>query len=111
MLIFDDMRPEKPIRVFDKGVTVSRPDQYADTFNSFRMSIREGQVVEPEVTTGEPLVNECTHFLDCVKHGKTPVSDGRLGADVVAILEALSRSALGRGVPIDIWQSAERKPS
>jgi predicted dehydrogenase len=109
MLIFDDMRPAKPIRVFDKGVTVSMPDQYADTFNSFRMSIREGQVVEPEVTTGEPLVNECSHFLDCVKHGRTPVSDGRLGADVVAILEALSRSALERGRPVDIWQSAERK--
>ena len=109
MLIFDDMRPEKPIKVFDKGVTVSKPSEYADTFNSFRMSIREGQVLEPEVTTGEPLVNECAHFLDCVKNGRTPISDGRLGADVVAILEALSRSALERGRPVDMWQSADRR--
>lgn len=109
MLIFDDMQPEKPIRVFDKGVTVIRPDEYADTFSSFRMSIREGQVVEPEVTTGEPLVNECFHFLDCIKNGTTPISGGQVGADVVAILEALSRSALEKGRPVDIWQSAGKR--
>ncbi|MFN4894313.1 MAG: Gfo/Idh/MocA family protein [Pseudomonadota bacterium] len=109
MLIFDDMRPEKPIKVFDKGVTVSKPDEYADTFNSFRMSIREGQVIEPDITTGEPLVNECAHFLDCVKHSTTPITDGRLGADVVAILEALSRSALEKGRPVDIWHAAGKR--
>lgn len=105
MLIFDDMRPEKPIKVFDKGVSVTRPSDYADTFNSFRMSIREGQVVEPEVTTGEPLVNECKHFLDCIRDGSSPISDGQLGADVVAILEALSRSSLERGRPVDLWRT------
>lgn len=108
MLTFDDMRPERPLKIYDKGVTVSKPHDYADTFNSFRMSIREGLAVEPEVTTGEPLVNECAHFVDSVLEGKTPKSDGQNGLEVVLILEALTRSLNEGGRPVNLWQKPER---
>lgn len=103
MLTFDDMRPERPLKVFDKGVTVSKPSEYADTFNSFRMSIREGQVIEPEVATGEPLVNECMHFIDSIIAKVRPQSDGRAGLEVVKILEALTRSLHEAGRPVNLW--------
>ncbi len=104
MLTFDDMRPERPIKIFDKGVTVSRPDEYHDTFHNFRMAIREGQSIEPEVTTGEPLVNECSHFIDCILTGNRPLTDGQLGLDVVRVLEALTRSFHENGKPVSMWQ-------
>jgi predicted dehydrogenase len=108
MLTFDDMRPERPIKVFDKGVTISKPPEYADTFNSFRMSIREGQCVEPEITTGAPLKNECCHFIDCVRSGSRPRTDGANGLQVVTVLEALSRSAAEGGRPVSLWQSGRQ---
>jgi predicted dehydrogenase len=108
MLTFDDMRPERPLKVYDKGVTLNKPAEYADTFNSFRMSIREGQCIEPEVTTGAPLQNECMHFIDCVRTGTKPMTDGYNGLDVVRVLEALSRSALEGGKPVSLWQSERR---
>jgi predicted dehydrogenase len=108
MLTFDDMKPQRPLKVFDKGVTVNQPADYADTFHSFRMSIREGQVIEPEVTTGEPLVNECMHFVDCILDNKKPLTDGQNGLDVVTILEALTRSLNESGRPVRLWDNKER---
>lgn len=105
MLTFDDMRPERPLKVYDKGITISAPTEYYDTFNSFRMSIREGACIEPEVTTGAPLQNECNHFIDCVRSGTKPMTDGYNGLDVVRVLEALSRSALEGGRPVSLWES------
>lgn len=110
MLTFDDMRPERPLKVYDKGITISTPAEYHDTFNSFRMSIREGACIEPEVTTGAPLQSECNHFIDCVRSGMTPMTDGYNGLDVVRVLEALSRSALEGGRPISLWESKRVEP-
>ncbi|MEM8743254.1 MAG: Gfo/Idh/MocA family oxidoreductase [Pseudomonadota bacterium] len=39
----------------------------------------------------EPLKLECQHFLDCVKTGATPRTDGREGARVLSVLTAASR--------------------
>jgi predicted dehydrogenase len=108
MLTFDDMQPDRPLKVYDKGVTISKPADYADTFNSFRMSIREGDVIQPEVTTGAPLRNECNHFIDCIINNAKPKTDGYNGLDVVRVLEALSRSALEGGRPVSLWQSEGR---
>jgi predicted dehydrogenase len=105
MLIFDDMRPEKPIKIFDKGVTVSKPPEYSDTFNNFRLSIRDGTCIEPDISTGAPLLNECSHFIDCVRTKARPKTDGRAGLEVVHILEALSRSANEGGRPVSLWRS------
>jgi predicted dehydrogenase len=104
MLIFDDMKPERPIKIFDKGITVSKPSEYSDTFNNFRMSIRDGACVEPDVTTGEPLTNECIHFIDCILSGSTPKTDGQNGLDVVKVLEALTRSFHEDGRPVSLRQ-------
>ena len=107
MLTLDDMRPERPIKIFDKGVTVSKPDEYTDTFNNFRMAIRDGECLEPEITTGEPLVNECSHFIDCILSGKRPLTDGQNGLNVVLVLEALTRSLHEDGRPVSLWQQGQ----
>ena len=104
MLVFDDMRPERPLKIFDKGITVSKPTEYSDTFNNFRMSIREGGCLEPETTTGEPLFNECCHFIDSIVANTRPLTDGYNGLDVVRVLEALTRSIGEGGRPVSLWQ-------
>jgi len=98
MLTFDDVNLVEPLRVYDKQVIDdrSRPD-FVDSFESFRMSVREGDVTAPRVEPSEPLWNECEHFLDCVIEGKTPLSGGAEGLAVVRALDALSRSLAGGG--------------
>ncbi len=108
MLTFDDMQPDRPLSVYDKGVTISTPAEYTDTFKGFRMSIREGDVIHPEISTGAPLRNECHHFIASILNRTRPFTDGYNGLDVVRVLEALSRSALEGGRPVSLWQAEGR---
>ena len=59
--------------------------------------VRDGDVLIPRVVMGEPLRAACEHFLDCVEKGERPRTDGRLGADVVRVLEAVERSLRAGG--------------
>lgn len=45
-----------------------------------------------QVDRHEPLGMECRHFLECIRDDRHPFTDGREGADVVAVLEAAARS-------------------
>ncbi len=102
MIVFDDMLPTRPIRIFDKGVTRLSDPTYADSFESFRTSIFEGDIVEPAVSTGQPLANECKHFIEAVRAGIKPRSDGEFGARVVEALEALEQSVRAGGAPVKL---------
>ena len=98
MLTFDDMNMLEPLRLYDKQVTEqATTPEVVDTFASFRASIRDGDITIPKVSTGEPLRNECEHFLDCIRHEKKPLVGGTEGAAVVRALEAIDRSMRDHG--------------
>jgi predicted dehydrogenase len=50
----------------------------------------------------EPLRIECEHFVDCVRTGQRPRSDGIQGLAVVRVLEAGARSMRAGGAPVAI---------
>ena len=88
MLTFDDVNLTEPIRIYDKFVSdeTTHPT-YVDTFAAFRSSVRDGDIQIPKVSPGEPLKNECEHFLDSISQGLKPRTDGWEGARVVRRLE------------------------
>ena len=45
----------------------------------------------PIVPATEPLRLECQHFVECVREGRVPRSDGASGLRVVRVLEGLQR--------------------
>ncbi len=94
MLMFDDLNSAAPIRLCDNQVTSDTVSPaWVDTLDSFRASIHQGEVSTPEVSSGEPLKNECDAFLDAVEAGDLePPSSGAFGVDVVRVLEAIDRS-------------------
>jgi predicted dehydrogenase len=47
----------------------------------------------------EPLDAECRHFIECVRTGARPRTDGEHGAQVVRLLEAAERSLKSGGAP------------
>ena len=103
MLTIDDMNMNEPVRIYDKGIKddVSTPG-WADTFGSFRSSVREGSITIPRVALGEPLLAECEHFIECVVERKTPVSSGKVGADVVRTLAAITESMSLNGAEVKV---------
>jgi predicted dehydrogenase len=99
MLVYDDTAPQEKIRVYDKGVAVSR---YYDTFGDFQFSYRYGDIYIPRIEESEPLKLECEHFVDCIKTGATPNTDGLNGLRVVSVLEAAGASLRNGGGPVPI---------
>ena len=85
MATFDDMDPERKVTVYDKGF-----DQKADTYGEY--ITRSGDIWSPRVPNDEPLRLECQHFVDCVREGRPPISDGASGLRVVRVLEGLQQS-------------------
>ena len=88
MATFDDMRTEGKLTVYDKGF-----DEDASSWGEY--IARAGESFSPRLANAEPLRLECQHFVDCIREGRTPRSDGHSGLRVVRVLEALQRSLEG----------------
>lgn len=52
----------------------------------------KGEATRIPVEQSEPLRQECLHFIECISEGRTPVTDGREGLDVLRVLNASQRS-------------------
>ncbi len=88
MATFDDMRTEGKLTVYDKGF-----DEDASSWGEY--ITRAGESFSPRLANAEPLRIECEHFIDCIRSGATPRSDGHSGLRVVRVLEQLQRSLDG----------------
>ena len=85
MATFDDMAIEGKLQIFDKGF-----DQDSTSYGEY--ITRTGDIFSPSIPNVEPLRVECEHFLECVRSGRRPRSDGASGLRVVRVLEELQRS-------------------
>jgi predicted dehydrogenase len=85
MATFDDMLIEGKLTIYDKGFD-------EDTRSWGEYIARSGDTFSPRIPNVEPLRIECEHFVECIRTGATPRSDGRSGLRVVRVLEALQRS-------------------
>jgi predicted dehydrogenase len=99
MVVYDDVAPLEKIRVFD--ARVESPPHY-DTFAEFQYAYHYGDMYVPYIKQEEPLKTECQHFLDCIKNGTTPLTDGRQGLELVRILEASTKSLEKGGAPVEL---------
>jgi predicted dehydrogenase len=102
MLTVDDMDLMEPLRIYDKSIEEDETSEVSDTFAGFRAQIREGQIVIPRITAGEPLRMECEEFLARVRGIPGSTSDGWAGAAVVATLVAADRSIEEEGRLVDV---------
>jgi predicted dehydrogenase len=85
MATFDDMQLEGKLTIYDKGF-----DEDVRSWGEY--IARSGEIFSPQIPSVEPLRVECEHFVECVRSGTRPRSDGRSGLRVVRVLEQLQRS-------------------
>jgi predicted dehydrogenase len=100
MLVYDDMDTEGRLKIFDKGADRIEPNAYG----AWQYRLRDGAMEVPRLEMTEPLATELGHFLECVRAGKRPDTDGWNGVRVVAVCEAIDRSLAARGdrVPVEV---------
>lgn len=106
MLVYDDTSTLEKIRVYDKGVTIQ---PHYDTFGEFQLAYRFGDIVVPRINDVEPLKTECTHFIECIKNGTKPRSDGYQGLNVVKVVERACESAKLGGAALPLERKGGRE--
>jgi len=101
MAVIDDVESVEKIRLYDKGVDLKLGEQRYEDYAG-AMTLRSGDIHIPRINMKEPLRLECQHFVDCVRTGATPRTDGRNGLAVVRLLEAAQVSLARNGASIDL---------
>ena len=93
-LVYNDLEPAEKIKVYDSGISVSDDPEAR---RGVLVGYRTGDVHSPHIDQCEPLQRMVTHFAECIRDGKTPLTDGEAGLRVVRILEAAQRSIKAQG--------------
>jgi len=90
---------DEPIRIYDIGVEPVADD---GRLHEMPLQYRYGDITLPRVNFQEPLLVQDSHFIECVRLGNRPKTDGENGMAVVSVLEAASRSVVSGGQPIPV---------
>ena len=104
MIVYDDIEPTEKIRIYDKGVMVTRREEDADKEAAYQtlVSYRTGDVWVPKLDSTEALAYVCREFLSAITERRRPLTDGRSGLRVVRLLQAAQDSISQNGRPIEL---------
>jgi predicted dehydrogenase len=94
-VVWDDLHPTQRLSMYDRGVErPGAPDPAAR--REALISYRVGDMVAPALAEVEALQGVVSELVAAIRERRRPLTDGRAGVRVLALLEAASRS-LERG--------------
>lgn len=96
MIQYDDTTPDEAVRLYDRGMEFSTPEN----FGEYQLTYRSGDVIIPRIDAAEPLALELADFAKSILTGSTPASHARLGLEVVMTMEAIEMSLERNGAPV-----------
>lgn len=97
MIVYDDVDAEAKLRIYDKGVY-----KHGSQYGEYQLKVHSGDIFIPKIDLSEPLRNECAHFIECIRDGKRPRTDGENGLRVIRVLEAAQESLGKNGAVVAI---------
>jgi predicted dehydrogenase len=92
MAVFDDVRKEDKLIIYDQGV---------EFVNGEPVARKNDGIAEP-LERAEPLRVQCLQFLKCIETRERPLTDGESGLRVLRVLDAAERSLASGGMPIEM---------
>ncbi len=93
-IVYDDLEPTERVKVYDRGITVNGD---VEARRGVLVGYRTGDVWSPHIAQTEPLAKLVSHFAECIRDHKEPITSGAAGLRVVRILEAAQRSIKAQG--------------
>jgi predicted dehydrogenase len=106
MIVYDDLEPSEKVKVYDKGIMLTTGPE---GIHESRIAYRTGDMWAPKLSLTEGLRVEAQHFLECIREGRRPISDGQAGFRIVKILEAATLSLAQRGQPVELCLEPDRQ--
>lgn len=98
MVVYDDLEPSEKVKIYDKGVNIKSKEGIYEALIQYRT----GDMYSPKLDGTEALSQLTSHFVECIRDSKTPITDGKSGLNVVRILEAAQQSITHNGELITI---------
>lgn len=103
MVIYNDVSADQKLWLIDAGVAKSTTGFGAyESLGDFQWRTRAGDIVIPQIQMVEPLKAELEAFGHACETGEPPLTDGRHGAAVVAVLAAMDESTRRGGTPVEV---------
>jgi predicted dehydrogenase len=103
MIVYDDVEPSEKIKVYDKGITVTNGlGNGLEPAHDLLVGYRAGDMMAPQISLTEALRVEAQHFVECIRTGRRPLTDGWSGLRVIQVLEAAERSLADSGSPVEL---------
>ncbi len=103
MALFDDTHPTEKLHLYDRGASPAMAWKDGVFFH-----LRHGPTLVPSLPTVEPLRLECLRFVEAIRSGHPPLSDGWHGLQIVRLLAAAEQSLQAQGAPVPL-PSLEKK--
>src|SRR5664279_5638982 len=99
MVQYEDTAADDSVRIYDRGLDFSEPPA---NFGEYRLTYRSGDMVAPRVEALEPLSLELRDFAEAIREGSTPISNAKLGVEIVLGPEALEESLHAQGATVAV---------
>jgi len=93
MLVWNDLKSDDKIKVYDKGVDVDNKE----SIYKLLVDYRSGDMWSPKLDMTEALKVEVNHFIDCIDNNTVPINDGECGLRIVKMLLAANESLKNEG--------------
>jgi len=93
MIVFDDVEPSEKVKIYDTGYTVKTDEDK----RKLLIDYRAGDIYVPKLEQREALAGMAADFISAIEKGTTPVSDWKVGLEVVKVLEAAQESIKNKG--------------
>lgn len=99
MAVFDDTAAEDKLLMYPHRVDWKE--------GNIPVAVREN-AVPVNFEMKEPLLEECSHFVQCIAEGKNPRTDWEEGLRVLRVLTALERSLEREGEAVGVKEAPEK---
>ena len=90
MAVFDDCSNEA-LKIYDTGFSPNKSGVF---------DYRVGDIITPKLDKKEAIHNELSHFFDCIKNDKPPITDGHFSINVIKMVEMADKSVKMNGAPV-----------
>jgi predicted dehydrogenase len=115
-LVWDDLNPQQPLSVYDRGVDLAAQSTTGTDRSDATISYRLGDTWAPALPHREALGQMVTEFAASIRENRASRTDGASGLRVLSVLEAANDSLAadgaltptrGENVPTDVTTDEE----
>ncbi len=85
-IIYDDANTAEPVKLYKRVFNVEFQE------DNWFLTHRIGDIYVPHIEGKEPLRLEMEHFIQCIKYGRTPLTNGEEAYKVIKAIELIEKS-------------------